>query len=461
MYNDLQRNLMKKVFILTIILSFIITTRAGYAQPKLPVETIPANIPAEVIANIKLLYSKNPVEQVNAASALGKLGGKAKNAVPFLISMLDDSEFVLQQSDPSIKVSTSPAKEAMAALISIGSPAVEPLITALKDENTDRRKYAAEALGNIRDARTIEPLIAALSDRRTIVRDNAYKALLQTIERFKEDRDDEQLIDMLNYDDSSLRHATIEALGNIPTSHVDKIVLFLGNRDSSVRKDASDALKKIGKVAVVPLINALYKNDDIQIRINAVMILKDIDDPLAVEPLIDTLKDKPLTSSLEADTLRFEAAKALGNIRDARAIEPLIAALSDENFKVRGEAAEALSKIGEPSVEPLIKLLKVENTDQQISAAKILGDIKDPRAVEPLIRHLLLAAADNKAWNFRLEATRALGKIKDHRAVEPLEIMLSDRVQSVREMAEWSLNKISDQTYERQKKKEGFWEKLF
>jgi HEAT repeat protein len=453
---------MKKVCATVIIfLSVIGIPRSGYPQPELSIETMPANIPAEVVVHIKSLYSKNPAERIRAASALETIGEKAKDAVPFLISMFDDSELVFQPADTPLRASTSPAREAMSALIGIGGPSVEPLIAALRDENTERRKYAAEALGNIADSRAIKPLIAALSDRRTIVRDNAYKALLQTIERFKENRDDELLIDMLIYNESSLRHPIIEALGNISTSHVDKLVPFLGNREPAVRKDTAEALKRIGKVAVVPLINALYHNDDIQIRINAVMILGDIHDTLSVEPLIEALKDKPLISSLETDTLRLEAAKALGNIKDTRAIGPLIASLSDENFHIREQSAEALTTIGQPSVEPLIKLLRTESADSQILAAKILGNIKDPRAVEPLIQNLLLAAADNRSWNFRLEATRALGKIKDLRAVEPLEIMLSDKVSYVREMAEWSINEIIGQTSPRQKKKQGFWEKLF
>jgi HEAT repeat protein len=41
---------------------------------------------------------------------------------------------------------------------------VEPLIAALKDENSDVRQAAAKALGKIGDPRAVEPLIAALSD---------------------------------------------------------------------------------------------------------------------------------------------------------------------------------------------------------------------------------------------------------------------------------------------------------
>jgi hypothetical protein len=85
---------------------FLITLtlqQSGYSQPKIPIENIPATTPAEVKAHIKELYSNTPAKRMKAAMEIGKLGGKAGDAVPFLIGMLDDSDFVLQQSDHNIK----------------------------------------------------------------------------------------------------------------------------------------------------------------------------------------------------------------------------------------------------------------------------------------------------------------------------------------------------------------------
>lgn len=444
------------IFITTIALQ-----DSGYAQPKILVENIPATTPDEVKSYIPDLCSDNPVKRVKAAAALANLGEKAKDAVPYLIGMLDDTQFVLQQSGINIKATNSPAVQATSALISIGNPAVEPLITALKNENTDVRKYAAEALGYIKDARAVKPLMAARSDRKTVVRDNAYRALMRIIEGLKERQEEEPLIGMLKYEESSFQKAVIEALGSIPKTRVaENLVPLLGDKDSDIRKDTTEALKKIGKASVEPLIKGL-KSDDIKIRTIATMILGDIKDTISVEPLVETLKYKSQAPSIESYILRLEAAKALGKIRDARAVEPLVASLNDENFNVRNSSAEALTAIGEKSVEPLIKVLNDDKLGSQILTAKILGDIKDPRAVEPLIQSLLLAAADNRSWNFRFEATRALGKIKDPRAVEALEIMLGDRVSLVHEMAEWSLNEIDGNNAAIQKRKGSFWDSIF
>jgi HEAT repeat protein len=55
--------------------------------------------------------------------------------------------------------------------------AMEPLIQALKDEDTDLREHAAEALGEIGDTGAVEALIEALWDERERVRETAIEAL--------------------------------------------------------------------------------------------------------------------------------------------------------------------------------------------------------------------------------------------------------------------------------------------
>jgi HEAT repeat protein len=55
--------------------------------------------------------------------------------------------------------------------------AVEPLIAALKDNNSTVRWSAAEALGKIKDVRAIAPLIDAQEDDDNVVRREVIKAL--------------------------------------------------------------------------------------------------------------------------------------------------------------------------------------------------------------------------------------------------------------------------------------------
>lgn len=74
---------------------------------------------------------------------------------------------------------------------------------------------------------------------------------------------------------------------------------------------------------------------------------------------------------------REEAAEALGEIRDPRAVDPLIAALRDRNSEVRAEAAEALGKIGDrKAVEPLTALLQDPSHEVRRGAETALSRLR-------------------------------------------------------------------------------------
>ena len=76
-------------------------------------------------------------------------------------------------------------------------------------------------------------------------------------------------------------------------------------------------------------------------------------------------------------------------------------------------------------------------------AAQVLEEIKDKRAVEPLIQ-----ALKDEAWDVRMNAVWALGEIKDKRAVEPLQVLkmevLEARKEEVRKEIALALEKIGE-----------------
>ncbi|MDJ0620105.1 MAG: HEAT repeat domain-containing protein [Calothrix sp. MO_192.B10] len=127
---------------------------------------------------ITALSSEDKAIRENAATALGKI--KDTRAVQPLLKALKDKvpkvrnaaqtalaeiaktdSKVLQSLMPGLKQINLPLRGVFAK---IGTPAVNPLINALKDSNPVMRLNAAAILGNIGDRKAIEPLKQNLTD---------------------------------------------------------------------------------------------------------------------------------------------------------------------------------------------------------------------------------------------------------------------------------------------------------
>lgn len=311
---------------------------------------------------LRQIKSKNRETRYRAVEKLGN--ARKVKAVMTLVSLLQDSDYAIRN-------------QAAEALGKIGDMrAVEPLIVALQDSDYSIREKSARALGKIGDARAIEPLVAALQDSNYYMREQAAEAL--------------------------------EALSYQPTDETQQAILF-------VAKKRWWKAVELGPVAVEPLVVALKgsvtyvrQGSDKYVRREAAEALGKIGDARAVESLIAALERSD--SEVQA-----KAAEALGKISDARAIEPLIVALQAHDYDVAREAETALRKFGEAAIEPLITALNDPSFDARRKAVCLLGQIGDARAVEPLIAEL------KKSGNYAVsDPAEALGKIGDARAVEPL-----------------------------------------
>ncbi|HXF92949.1 MAG TPA: HEAT repeat domain-containing protein [Nitrospiraceae bacterium] len=85
---------------------------------------------------------------------------------------------------------------------------------------------------------------------------------------------------------------------------------------------------------------------------------------------------------------RKYAAEVLGELKDPRAVGPLVEALTDEVGDVRQRAYDALIKLGGVSVPALIPLLVSEEDELRQSVTEIIRKIGKP-AVEPLATALV------------------------------------------------------------------------
>ena len=224
-----------------------------------------------------------------------------------------------------------------------------------------------------------------------------------------------------------------------------------------------------------PLIEAI-KDGSLKVKLMPGVSLENIKDSREIKQLIASLKDerhganaadalvkigkpavKPLIAALKDKNreVRKNAARTLGEIKDRRAVKPLIAVLDEEDKDFREIVAEALGRIKDPrAVETLIYILGSQDEDENVrwKAAAALGRMKDPRSVETLI-----TALKDKSKDIRAVTAAALGEIKDTRALESLIMALKDKDKSVRRNAATALKKITGEDFSEDHKKWKKW----
>ncbi len=163
-------------------------------------------------------------------------------------------------------------------------------------------------------------------------------------------------------------------------------------------------------------------------------------------PNIEKLKaNKDIAGLIKAlkykknSTIQIEAAQALGQLKDPRAVGPLIEALKDSYAAVLRRTENALDKLNDPkAVESLVSALKSEYSRLQKHLKLAIARIGVP-AVEPLIK-----ALGDYNLSVRVSAAETLGKINDRRVVEPLIEALRDENWEVRLSAARALGELKD-----------------
>jgi HEAT repeat protein len=342
----------------------------------------------------QVTYQENQVERLVAAlgredvtDELGELGILA--VAPLVQALRHDKDGLVKYN-------------AALALTKIGTPAIEPLLESLDDDDADVRLEASWALGEIGDGSVVAPLVEALRDEDWYVRKQAAVSLCN----LKSSESVGLLVSALNDEDWYVRKQAARILGTIGDARAAKPLAWaLKDEDPVVKGEAAAALGRIGDPgAAADAILAALKDEDPMVRGDAVA----------------TLQDKGYA-----------------------AVAPLIHALihrRDEN--VKREAADALVIVGPPAVEALCHVLTLDKKKTHAIARQIaawtLGTIGDPRAVEPLGQ----ALKQDKSDSVRHEAAMTLAQIGDARAVELLVEATKEKDEEIRKAAKRALKTI-------------------
>jgi HEAT repeat protein len=199
-----------------------------------------------------------------AAMSLGKLGDA--RAIEALVAALGDAD-------------SEAGHWAGKALVQIGAASVVPLIRALKGDNGQAVWNAAAALGDFGDARAVEPLVGLLSDKTLDpegTRDVRARAAA-SLGMIGDKRAVESLIAALLDEEWPVRHASASALGKLQDPRaVEPLIQMLSLQDTdadwaagwhavtgpaNMRWSAAEALGQIGHARALPALQHMLEHD--------------------------------------------------------------------------------------------------------------------------------------------------------------------------------------------------------
>jgi HEAT repeat protein len=242
---------------------------------------------------------------------------------------------------------------------------------------------------------------------------------------------------------------------------VEELVSLFAHPDREVSQKAWEAVVDIGEPAEGALIRALG-SEERAVAEHAAGALGSRGAKAAVKPLTEALRSW--------ESRRYVVAWALGEIGDPGAIPALIGALGDEDAEVRKYATRSLIKFGPTAVEDLLDALGSKSPEVRHYAVRALGEIRDPRAVEPILAmegevdgevrlwalgrlgdrrgyEIIAASVADSEGEVRLAAIQALRDLGDERAVPVLEKALGDGEWMIREWAARGLESITGDRY--------------
>lgn len=146
---------------------------------------------------------------------------------------------------------------------------------------------------------------------------------------------------------------------------IERWVQELGSDDAEKRRTAAYELGQNGSSLAVPHLIAALDDADLQVRIYAIQSLRDLRDPLAVQPLCELLEKQSAEPLIVSNIMR-----ALGAIRSNQALPTLLEALRSDDPFTRYDAAFALGEIGDPSAIPALEKLSTDTTMPERAAGQ-------------------------------------------------------------------------------------------
>ncbi len=418
-------------------------------------QAAPPALAESIRAGRNALGSPDRAVRVEGAWRLGRIGPPAAEAVPALAALLGDHGTMTdgrmllwaRPDNPWAREVTSPGREAARALVRIGPAAVDPLLGVLADNtNREARVNAAWALGELGEPRAV-PLLTShaniwrpesLEALARIGDASAAPALLKTFNQsagFVAG-----VVDTLvalgpacgpavlaHYDDPRApnRPMALRALGRIGLAEAlpravaalspeaepallrealgvlarspaspkagGPLAALAAHPDWRIRRDALDALGRLGDPARLPAVLAAFTDTDPAVRGHAALAAGAVGDTRAADALAGLLVDRDRFP-------RRAASAALVALGDPRALDGIDALLRDGDAPTRSAAAGLLARWGTAEAATRLAPLTMDAAGPVRRAAR--GALRElgATAADPYARYLS-ASADDIGWD--------------------------------------------------------------
>ena len=353
-----------------------------------------------------------------------------KNTIENLLAYSEDSylsvlEEWLRNGDDALL-----RNAAMEAFRTLGGRAVRSLILLLKDKDPDVRIFAANVLGDIRDAEALSSLIPALDDPDV----NVKIASAEALGKIGSEKAVTALAKLIG-NTTWVTMAAIEAIGEIGG---DKALSVLHRclEKEEYHGMAFAAIEKAGTHHFIRHLTPFVDKDNNlrELALKAIVTIADREGtkPMAAyfTSLIPLLVDLQRSAQPE---IRKAAFIALCWSEDMSGFEYFIDALNDE--ELQEYAINGLFSLGKRAVPGIIDALKKEGANRVI-LAKVLSMLGENSA-------LLRFAGDDDA-EVRTEVALAIGNLKTPKATETLLMLEQDAIDEVRAAAQLSLRNKKD-----------------
>ena len=218
---------------------------------------------------------------------------------------------------------------------------------------------------------TLSPLVQPCDQ---IVRNQVLAAVVPVRRRFtcSKTTSARYYIDQLSSLELSERYAAAKALQRFRSPEaVDALAQEIANRSEHlyVRLEAAASLAQQGDRLGWDLINQCLAHPYLQNRLEAVIVLGEIQSDISRQMLADVLLDRS-----QHPEIRAAAAWALGELRDKVALAALIQSFTAVDEVIRVEAARALAKLALGSTPELIQELATSSPNVRPGVAWALAE---------------------------------------------------------------------------------------